>query len=184
MYLLIYRLCNTHIYTYRHKTLSQRYTNFVTTSRKRNKNLYHSHILQLFSFQQCLNFLFQQRHVINNNSPKDIGLQRIICMYYKVSCIHNFSGSCYRYIWVNLQGLIHSFPHYFHVPLHTSFLSTPLRKRVSLQKVAYSLGRFSINDSISSIEKRMSERYFLNFLSIDQIFSSLKFLFEIRILDR
>lgn len=52
-------------------------------------------------------------------------------------------------------------------PIISMFRSIPLRKRVSLQNVAYSFGRSSMNDSISKIDDRMSDRYFFSFLSID-----------------
>ncbi len=61
------------------------------------------------------------------------------------------------------------------------FLSTPLRNNVSLQNVAYSFGLSSINDSISKIEERISDKYFCNFLSINQIFCFLEFFFEVGI---
>lgn len=67
-------------------------------------------------------------------------------------------------------------------PIISIFLSTPLRKSVSLQKVAYSFGLPSRKDYIyNNIEERISVRYFLSFLSINQMFGLFKFLFEIRI---
>ena len=53
---------------------------------------------------------------------------------------------------------------------------------MSLQNVAYSLGLLSMKDSISMIEERMSDRYFLSFLSIYKVFCILKFFFEIRVI--
>lgn len=67
-------------------------------------------------------------------------------------------------------------------PIISMFLSTPLRKSMSLQNVEYSLGLPSIKDSISMMEERMSDRYFLSFLSIYQIFRFFKFLFEVGVL--
>lgn len=63
------------------------------------------------------------------------------------------------------------------------FLSTPLLKSVSLQNVAYSFGLSFKNDSISNIEESMSDKYFLNFLSIYQMFGFFEFFLEIRVLD-
>ena len=99
-------------------------------------------------------------------------------MDYKVSYVNNLSGGCDGDIWIDLQAWIIAYP------IISMFLSTPLLKSVSLQKVEYSFGLSFINDSISSIAERMSERYFRNFLSIDQIFGFFKFLFEIGVLYR
>jgi hypothetical protein len=79
---------------------------------------------------------------------------------------------------IYFENLIHSFAHY----LNVSFRA--LLKSKSLQKVAYSFGRLSMNDYISKIAVRTSERYFLCFLSIYKVSGFFKFFFEIRIFDR
>lgn len=59
----------------------------------------------------------------------------------------------------------------------------PLLSSVSLQNVSYTFGLPSRKDSISKIEDRISDKYFLSFLSINQIFGFFQLLFEIGILD-
>ncbi len=95
----------------------------------------------------------------------------------KITGINHFPCSGYWNIWFNFQNLIHCFP------IISIFRSTPLLKSVSLQNVAYSFGRPIRNDSISKIEERISDRYFRNFLSINQMFGFFKFFLKVGILN-
>ncbi len=56
--------------------------------------------------------------MVNNNTPKDIGLQRIIGMDNKISCVHNLSCGRYVDVRLNFEYLIHGFAHYFNVALY------------------------------------------------------------------
>lgn len=68
-------------------------------------------------------------------------------------------------------------------PIISMFRSTPRLKSVSLQKVAYSFGLSTKNDSISNIDDRISDKYLHNFLSIYKTFGFVKFFLEVGILD-